>query len=478
MGDDDRWNSSGTDDDVSLSDDVTSCVDVQADAGFAEACTAQPQIVQDACGAKFDAVAECAYESWALEAGLDCDLDCDQVSRRRKLGVLDWARRLFSPSTKRPSTTPQAIRRKARDAVLDVLRGPPPTTSRRNLKNVKDVQGAFTDVKFGAAYSYRWREDDPRWLVLFSENGGRGLFQLETDAEIKIPKSCWNKASDKLSKHERCGETAQLMYVGPSSISDKNDGLNCYEGGFLQPAPTNSPTEAPCLERICWETNRNKVQAFDCENHPYPIQIFKYSDSDYYSVKELDQSTGAYNDVFDLTWFDGHINAAALYDAGEDGSSIAFASMGGEFCRFDASDKVCFDTALQLGGKPNVGAIIDTTYYYARSLGDGKSTGRAIYTVDGLQHDAPTFYDDILVEFSEDVISGKILDFAGVKEDAGGVCVTTACDGRYLLGLAKDFSLMLVRINDDRTSRRLMPTSRPTSTGPSRKDCLERISRV
>ena len=101
-------------DDVSLSDDVTSCVDVQADAGFAEACTAQPQIVQDACGAKFDAVAECAYESWALEAGLDCDLDCDQVSRRRKLGVLDWARRLFSPSTKRPSTSPQAIRRKAR----------------------------------------------------------------------------------------------------------------------------------------------------------------------------------------------------------------------------------------------------------------------------------------------------------------------------------------------------------------------------
>ena len=79
---------------------------------------------------------------------------------------------------------------------------------------MKDVQGAFSDVKFGAAYGHRWREDDLRWLVLFSENGGRGLFQLETDAEIKIPKSCWNKASDKLSKHERCGETAQLMYVG------------------------------------------------------------------------------------------------------------------------------------------------------------------------------------------------------------------------------------------------------------------------
>ena len=47
MGDDDRWNHPGTDDDVSLADDVTSCVDVQADAGFAEACTAQPRIGVD-----------------------------------------------------------------------------------------------------------------------------------------------------------------------------------------------------------------------------------------------------------------------------------------------------------------------------------------------------------------------------------------------------------------------------------------------
>ena len=119
MGDDDRWNASGTDDDVSLSDDVTSCVDVQADAGFAEACTAQPQIVQAfACGAKFDAVAECAYESWALEAGLDCDLDCDQVSRRRQLGVLDWGAaplRAVDEATEHvaPGHTTKSARRRA-----------------------------------------------------------------------------------------------------------------------------------------------------------------------------------------------------------------------------------------------------------------------------------------------------------------------------------------------------------------------------
>ena len=122
--------------------------------------------------------------------------------------------------------------------------------------------------------------------------------------------------------------------------------------------------------------------------------------------------------------------------------------MGGELCRFDAQIRYVsirhYNWAASRTSAPS-----STRRITMRGLGDGKSTGRAIYTVDGLQHDAPTFYDDILVEFSEDVISGKILDFAGVKEDAGGVCVTTACDGRYLLGLAKDFSLILVRINGD-----------------------------
>merc|ERR1719240_1548757 len=125
MGDDDRWNASGTDDDVSLSDDVTSCIDVQADAGFAEACDAQPKIVQEACGDKFDAQAECIFNSWTTAMGLECDLDCALTREfRRKLGVLDWARRLFSPSTTRPATTsPAAIRRRAQDGRWTCSRG-------------------------------------------------------------------------------------------------------------------------------------------------------------------------------------------------------------------------------------------------------------------------------------------------------------------------------------------------------------------
>ena len=47
---------------------MTSCIDVQADAGFAKACDAQPKIVQEACGAKFDAQAECIFNSWTTAA--------------------------------------------------------------------------------------------------------------------------------------------------------------------------------------------------------------------------------------------------------------------------------------------------------------------------------------------------------------------------------------------------------------------------
>ena len=311
---------------------------------------------------------------------------------------------------------------------------------------VLDTQSKTTlaDAKFGAAYSYRWREANPRWLVLFGENSGSGLFQLETDTAISIPNSCWNKVTDRLSAHARCATVAQLTYAGPSAESSSNDGLNCYEGGFLQPAPTLAPTAMPCLDRVCWaETG---VDAFDCERHPYPVQVFKTGDASVYSVKELDELTGNYNDIYDIA-YDGHINAVALYDGGDAGQ-FAFASMDGELCRFDADDRVCFSTELGLGGKPNVGAIIDQTYYYTRSLGNGKSTGRSIYIVDSIQDDEPSFSLEVLVEFSEDLISGKILDLAGIME-GNGVCVTTDCDGRYLLGLAKDFSLLLVRVNGE-----------------------------
>ena len=153
MGDDDRWNSSGISDDLSLTE-IGSCIDVQADAGFAEACGSQPQIVQEACGDKFDAQAECIFNSWTTAMGLDCDLDCAmtrEFRKKRKLGVLDWARRLFSPSTTRPATTsPAVIRRRAQDAALDVLARPSPKTKRRlDVSPSKTKRAPFASLRHG-----------------------------------------------------------------------------------------------------------------------------------------------------------------------------------------------------------------------------------------------------------------------------------------------------------------------------------------
>merc|ERR1719240_1010058 len=153
MGDDDRWNASTFDDDVSLTE-IGTCVDVQADAGFAKACDAQPKIVQEACGAKFDAQAECVFNSWTTAMGLDCDLDCAltrDFRKKRKLGVLDWARRLFAPSSTTPATiSPGMIRRRAQDAAFDLLTRPAPLSKRRlDISNSKPKRAPFASLRHG-----------------------------------------------------------------------------------------------------------------------------------------------------------------------------------------------------------------------------------------------------------------------------------------------------------------------------------------
>ena len=84
--------------------------------------------------------------------GLDCDLDCAmtrEFRKKRKLGVLDWARRLFSPSTTRPATTsPAVIRRRAQDAALDVLARPSPKTKRRlDVSPSKTKRAPFASLR-------------------------------------------------------------------------------------------------------------------------------------------------------------------------------------------------------------------------------------------------------------------------------------------------------------------------------------------
>ena len=89
------------------------------------------------------------------------DLDCALTRDfRRKLGVLDWARRLFSPSTTRPSTTsPAVIRRRAQDAALDVLARPSPTSKRRlDISPSKPKRAPFAALR----HRHKGRRSRPR----------------------------------------------------------------------------------------------------------------------------------------------------------------------------------------------------------------------------------------------------------------------------------------------------------------------------
>jgi len=114
-----------------------------------------------------------------------------------------------------------------------------------------------------------------------------------------------------------------------------NDGLNCPFSASLFP-PTAAPTAAPA---------DTPIEAHDCDTHNNPIQVMRFDGNDQYSVRELDVITGVYKELYELDWWDDHVNAAALYEAA-DGSYYPFASFGGYLCKFDADHKICFDTAL------------------------------------------------------------------------------------------------------------------------------------
>ena len=156
--------------------------------------------------------------------------------------------------------------------MLDVLRGAAADDESTEPEEREGRPGRFSDVKFGAAYQ-RWREDDPGGWCCLVRTVEEGCF-IRNGCRDQDPEELLEQGHDKLSKHERCGETAQLMYVGPSSISDKNDGLNCYEGGFLQPAPTNSPTEAPCLDASAGRRTGTKYRHSTAKT---TLILFKYS---------------------------------------------------------------------------------------------------------------------------------------------------------------------------------------------------------
>ena len=84
--------------------------------------------------------------------------------------MLDWARRLFSPSTTRPSTTsPAVIRRRAQDAALDVLARPSPKTKRRlDVSPSKTKRAPFASLRHGRQRRYLQTEVSQTKTVSFT----------------------------------------------------------------------------------------------------------------------------------------------------------------------------------------------------------------------------------------------------------------------------------------------------------------------
>ncbi|KAH8096184.1 DNA binding protein [Aureococcus anophagefferens] len=248
---------------------------------------------------------------------------------------------------------------------------------------------------FGAAFAYA---DGGATRLFFAANGGKGLFELALP--ITVPSECWNTGTD-VDDHVACDadDAAMIYRVSDAAEASSNDGLNC---------PSGFDDADACYDDICWSDQT--VSSFDCDDHGLPVQVLKYDGADDYSVREFDPDSGTYDLVYDLDWFDGHVNAVALLDGGSYGY-YAVGSFDGYLCRFDDAAAVCATTPLELDA-PNVGAIVGTSYYYAKNVGD--EDDEVFYWVADIHTDEPTFYGDYEFAVASDLFEGTVLDVAVV----------------------------------------------------------------
>ena len=93
---------------------------------------------------------------------------------------------------------------------------------------------------FGASYSYNSKENK---RLFFSSNDGYGLFELVFPIQIDF----WNEGI-KYQTHKLSKNTAKIIRRMKSTVTNKNDGMNCpyYEIKIPDtPQPTAKPTQRP-----------------------------------------------------------------------------------------------------------------------------------------------------------------------------------------------------------------------------------------
>lgn len=185
------------------------------------------------------------------------------------------------------------------------------------------------------------------------------------------------------------------------------------------------------------------VAPFDCATYNRPLQVLKYEGAAAYTVRELNAYTGAYEFVYEIDYFSGHVNGVALYGSRE--SYYALGSFGGFLCWFDEDGTDC-DAAPLAFSTPNAAALVGETYYYAKSPGD--DDGDAIYFVRDVAG-ARDHVDDARFGVAATLFAGAVLDFVGVVEDGDDAYVEDGvAGGAYLVGVADDFSVFVARLDD------------------------------
>ncbi|KAH8068068.1 DNA binding protein [Aureococcus anophagefferens] len=288
------------------------------------------------------------------------------------------------------------------------------------------------DSSFGAAFAYV-SETAGRELY-FASNEGYGIFFLELP--LDAPADCWNAGHD-VESHVVCdGAAAVIRWVGPSLPASSNDGLNCPEGSVLQ--ETEAPSYAP--------------STYAPSATPADVSA-RASDDEPYEAAMLDFETGNYETLYAFD-FDGHINAVAMHADASYSTFTAWGSFAGFLCKFDSAHRKCFPTPLA-EEKPNLGTILEDTYYCAKEVGDNGE--KSFYFVSGIDTEAPAFHEDALFVVSEDVFERSVLDIVALTEnfvDAEGVAwprefVADGDDaGRYLFGMGQALEVVVVRLDD------------------------------
>ena len=203
---------------------------------------------------------------------------------------------------------------------------------------------------------------------------------------------------------------------------------------------------------VCWGLDASGppgdpvpgVESLDCDSESNPMQI--HYDGVIYELGVLDWASGAYETVFSLSWWDGDVSAAAVLDGGDDGK-FALAAFGDELCRFDQDGKICLNETL--GVEPDVGAVVGTSYYYAKS--PGSSDDVSFYWVEYAHSDLAVVHaSDPRMAVSASLFSGAVLDAAGLEEGTSStVFVDDGVAASYLIGLGPALEVLVVRIAND-----------------------------